>query len=661
MALHGATPSSSDVERILQLIREHGADGPDAARPLEVLMGVLHGCEGRAARTLARHGPAVMDAVARRVSSDQSLWSEAMAHLAGIGTRESLALWTERFLDAETVDSRACFLLHYGPPHVDVLFPRLLDGYLPLEKCAEVVSLASAACRNGQLAEHPFHDRLDALQSLLDHALALPPSDDATEQVGTVCVALGFIPSEGATRMLAGLLEHADVSIRLEAAFGLAGRGDETGIRFLVDACRSPVTAARASAFLKELDLTPRIPPETRDPDFSAQAQFAEWLAHPNELARIPDRVEIVDKRTLPWPTAGHALPLWLVRYTSRDADGREDSGIGMVGSTTWCFFSKDFEQRPPEDIYALHCYWELQQARGVEEDDDVRARPGEGTWLEQWGGGALQSARVLRTATLSGRLALEHRRTVALASASVADAPGWVVLDGANSAWYPKAEMPSHTSEHDVLAIHVGRGLLGLTAPADRARFLRTAPAPPPPEEIVEEFRRLEEQVRQLSGKQRERALSSTWSPLIGKIEGYARALAALGRNDELRRTIAFLEPLWRNDGASRLGVAAYLCGLDEVAAPLLERGVEFSARGEEAGYLATLWTRRGRTEAARDLLVRCMKEMAREAGDAVGGDRDLVEEWFQDHRGAFLQLFPDLGDPYLLDQGLPTTTLPQ
>ncbi len=39
----------------------------------------------------------------------------------------------------------------------------------------------------------------------------------------------------------------------------------------------------------------------------------------------------------------------------------KKDVGVGMVGSTTWAMFEITKPTMKPEEIYGIHCCWELQ------------------------------------------------------------------------------------------------------------------------------------------------------------------------------------------------------------------------------------------------------------------------------------------------------------
>src|SRR5262245_23143292 len=93
-------------------------------------------------------------------------------------------------------------------------------------------------------------------------------------------------------------------------------------------------------------------------------------LACPSQRARgAPDELKIIDRRELAWPPSGERKPFWLIQYLARrDPPDTplydDDVGIGLVGSMTWCFFAYNLDERPPQDAYAIHCYWEMQHAK---------------------------------------------------------------------------------------------------------------------------------------------------------------------------------------------------------------------------------------------------------------------------------------------------------
>jgi hypothetical protein len=146
--------------------------------------------------------------------------------------------------------------------------------------------------------------------------------------------------------------------------------------------------------------------------------------------------MEIVDHRQLRWPPEFEPKPFWLLRYRARAQTelDEDDIGVGLVGSVTWCFFSRDLDQRPPEDGYAIHCCWEMEHAellKLAEVDEDSNEYD---SLLGQWTGKPLASAKVMYVAELSPEL--KHpQRLVVVAEAQLEGADGWVVVSGEGNA----------------------------------------------------------------------------------------------------------------------------------------------------------------------------------------------------------------------------------
>jgi hypothetical protein len=185
----------------------------------------------------------------------------------------------------------------------------------------------------------------------------------------------------------------------MEAAWAAARAGDQEGLSILHNFAADYRYSATAVAYLRELGAADEIPEAAQDPDFEAKAEMASWLAHPNEFGRVPDELELIDSRELFWPPTGDERWFWLFKYTylpteeeleddldeeeeddeefddelSDDEEDEEeetgpDIGIGLVGSITFALFGESTPDLSPEDIYGLHCAWEL------EHNEDDRA-----------------------------------------------------------------------------------------------------------------------------------------------------------------------------------------------------------------------------------------------------------------------------------------------
>jgi hypothetical protein len=219
----------------------------------------------------------------------------------------------------------------------------------------------------GALTDHPFAapEGVAMLRAWLSD-----PEEERFSHAHSATAALPFIPEgpRGALLPIAGV--HPDVGVRIEAAWAMARLGDAEGRRQLREWCLNARYSQRARALLEELGYQDDIPAEAQDPDFQAMAEMCDWLAHPSEFGRVPDEIVLLNKRELHWPPTDDTRPLWLFTYTYRgtEPDEEPDTGVGMVGSITFALFGENTTDLSPEDLYGLHCCWEL------ETNEDSRA-----------------------------------------------------------------------------------------------------------------------------------------------------------------------------------------------------------------------------------------------------------------------------------------------
>ncbi len=550
-----------------------------------------------------------------------------------------------------------------GHPQNSLLFSALTD---PLPEGFIAISLLDAAnhCMiDGEEMIHPF-DSDGGTERLRNWILS--ERDGEYSYARSACAAMPFLKHQRRDELLVLAASHPDKTIRTESAWAEAKCGRKSGLRRLTDLCLDLQTSVTARQYLKELGRSEVIPSEVSNPDFLALSEFSHWLAHPSELGRHPDSLEIVDQRELAWPPDQTKRPFWLIKYVLKDEMGLEDDDeeCGLVGSVTFCLFSYKLSQRPPEDAYAIHCCWEMTNANLIEEHD-VTEDPSEyAVLLGHWQGAPLGAAAMLKVAELSPKLGLKER-LVGLASATLNDNAGWVVLDGTHSEWYPQTDFPFDCQDSVVLRVHIGRRLLAFTGKADRAKYLKGSPPVRAPEQIISAYEKLLDSAAQTKGKGREDALSLTWSPVGKHLGTYSKALAETGKGVAIRKVIDLLQGgAEKLGGYSTLGEAAFVCGQDDLAEELLikrkDQGVSASVeRGESMSILARLWYKRGKQGEARQLLVDCLMPLLSESKTATGPDRQMVESWFQTHRQTYLQLFHPSADEELKQAGIPSTTL--
>lgn len=577
-------------------------------------------------------------------------------------------------------------------PERDFVFQSLSNPLPPGFVAVGLLDAANREAIEGRLDHHPFNTEQGQAQLKVWISSRNP---DEFSYAHSATAAMPFLDASIRGELLGHAREHTDTGVRIEAAWASAKLGQEIGLQMLRDYCLDVNHSSTAVRYLTELGREEIVPREVNEPEFLAKAEFANWLAHPNELGRPPDELEVLDHRTLYWPPAGEAKTLWLIKYRLADEWGLEadDVDCGLVGSTTWSFFSYKMHQRPAEDCYAIHCCWEL----GLEEIEPDDASDYENL-LQQWPHEPLEDAEVVRVLEIPPEL--KHgRRIVAIATATMNGEQGWAVLDGADSLWYPASAMPEGEYVGAVLSTHVGRRLLGFPPAKTRNRNLRHDPQPPSPQEIIARYDKLLEECSGGTLDRRKTLLVDWRSPLVSKAADYASAcevdgresgaealvrvfrtllgaiddlpeelrgdaygklgpsirfdgfidsLISLGESAQVLSTVAKLEPHWdHNSGYGSLGKAAFQAGDMETAERLftkLRGSYDDWHRAEEMSLLARIWHQQGKASEASELMTGCLGGLVKEVKEAkYSSDRKRFEKQYQNHRKTYLELFPE------------------
>jgi hypothetical protein len=180
----------------------------------------------------------------------------------------------------------------------------------------------------------------------------------------SAAVALAFISDKYSKNLFKTALKHENRHVKLEAGWAAAKRGNPAGVRLLRGLTFDVHSSRTACRYLEELGLKNAIPAKINSNlDFRAMAEMSYWLQHPHKYGDAPHEIEVVDKRKLYWPPAKGHIPVWLFRYTYHPEKGFRDehrTGTGMVGSITFELFHEDKHKWSPEQIYGLHCAWEM-------------------------------------------------------------------------------------------------------------------------------------------------------------------------------------------------------------------------------------------------------------------------------------------------------------
>ena len=249
-----------------------------------------------------------------------------------------------------------------GHPGAKMLFAALAKKLPEKFLGISVLDAANTACREHSLKNHPFDSKEGVVR--LSKLLGNLKSNQASYAV-SACAAIPFLSAARRRPLVALARKHKNVAIRLEIAWATAKLSDKAGLEYLVSMCMDPNYSMQARTYLKELKQATRIPKKARNPDFAALSEMCQWLAHPHEFGQPPTSIAPLDKRSIYWPPAGrtHTLRLFKYEYAKSLTFPTREVGVGMVGSVTFALFGETKPDMKPEDIYGIHCCWELEIA----------------------------------------------------------------------------------------------------------------------------------------------------------------------------------------------------------------------------------------------------------------------------------------------------------
>jgi hypothetical protein len=240
---------------------------------------------------------------------------------------------------------------------IEALRDPLPDGFSGIA----FLDLSNAVARSGKLACHPFDS--EAGLALLQTWLL----DKENSSYGhSAAASIPFLSPEAREKVQALAGQHPDRAVQLEAAWAAAACGEARGYQTLQAACAIPQEASAAMHYLTELGAEDRIPLHAKSDDFKAISEMCQWLAHPMEFGSAPREIRQIDTRELHWPPTNDHRKLWLFRYEypPRDGEAEPDIGHGMVGSVTFALAGESTPDLSADQIYGLHCAWELEIKR---------------------------------------------------------------------------------------------------------------------------------------------------------------------------------------------------------------------------------------------------------------------------------------------------------
>lgn len=281
---------------------------------------------------------------------------------------------------------------------LELFFDGLGDGFVHPASMSVILDLANHAFRLGKLSKHPYANRHAELSELLQQVnqrlvqLERDPAkfgsqvaevqqilSDAVALTVSLCDALGQIGKRSAVDGLSNALELSHRRIQAEAAGALARLGDQKGVERLIALASDRVARLRAVHYAEELGIAEQIDEQLRLPYALAESELAIWLASPEQFGLPPTAMELVDSRTLYWPSYDEPQSCYLFRFSYRlpaqvsiaggDQHGQLDSAvenvlefsnIGIAGPVTHAF-QADLANLPADDIYAAFAGWQAE------------------------------------------------------------------------------------------------------------------------------------------------------------------------------------------------------------------------------------------------------------------------------------------------------------
>jgi hypothetical protein len=218
------------------------------------------------------------------------------------------------------------------------------------------LKLAGDLYRAGQLAEHPINDARGG--QLLDELL----SGELSKNWFDIAECLPDYDGSDQLDLIQRAAVHAQPSMRLVAAKASAAIGNPGAIETLQQFCLDRLRSEIACDYLIQLGLEHAIPPKALELDFQAECDVVSWLCHPIEYGVEPDRVELTDSRDMFWPPTNDRRRLWIFKFTYELNEHENDIGMILTGSTTICLRDETSPLMSPEQIYAVHCNYELKR-----------------------------------------------------------------------------------------------------------------------------------------------------------------------------------------------------------------------------------------------------------------------------------------------------------
>jgi hypothetical protein len=365
-------------------------------------------------------------------------------------------------------------LWNAGSDELELFFDRLQYHDPSPITLTVLLDLANYAVTRGRLSIHPWGERAPQLQTLLQRLViqlerlqVRPESfggsvEDVQRILGdsvalciSLCHALGLIGEQGSLDSLRSALELSHRHIQVEAACALTRLGDDAGKQHLLGLAVDPVARRRVVAYAEELGIAEKIDEELREPWKLAESELCGWLAEPDKFGLPPTTIELIDSRTLYWPSYVEPRNCFLFKFSYQLAE-QTLVNIGIAGPTTHAFQANLCELEL-DDVYAAFAGWDVEHEEiyaipmPMLNADQRREADRLSAYLEAAGFDQVEP-RMLTF--MLGEVAL-------LAKLTKDGSVYWATSDGQETVALPTNSRPDALSDEVVLGIYRGRKIL--------------------------------------------------------------------------------------------------------------------------------------------------------------------------------------------------------
>lgn len=357
---------------------------------------------------------------------------------------------------------------------VEAVFPRLLAGLQHPSTVASVLDLANFCVHRNMVDQHPAVGLEDSLTQMLGGVvgrLGLMEDDptkfgstpekiqrvlgDAIAICVSLCDALGLMKYEPAIGKLHQALALRHRRVQAEAAAALARMDQEIGRERLAELAAEPIARLRVLSYADELGLSNKLDPTHTTPDAVAEAELALWLAQPQQMGIPPHSLELIDHRTLLWPSFETPQNCWLFRFQYQLAHGTW-SNIGMAGPLLHAF-AADLAELPVADIYAAFAGWQAEHSEIYEVPIDLCNLAQQRVAEQLMKALESQDHTDVRPLWLGFFL----NEICLVAESCVDERSGVAVTDGLETIWYPTIGRQRPLGPHEAYSIFKGRKML--------------------------------------------------------------------------------------------------------------------------------------------------------------------------------------------------------